>query len=617
MDRLGITVITVCVLLMGVWLYEEHKLADQYATDYAREQALHPTPTNAPASIATAPNTTATGNASLPASASAAPFDTSLPEHTLVVTNADGRYTFTSRGGGLKLVELPQYPETISLRWKKTAGTDHALASLNTDAEVPTLAILGDPALVGDGNFTLTRTATGVQAEKMLPDGLRIIKNFELSSNYLINATVRLENRTDKPLSLPAQEWVVGTATPMDADDNGMVEGAMWYNGNAVQDCSPAWFGGGGFGCVSRTPRSQYLEGSNNVYWAAVHNQFFTLMAMPPTNLPARQILATPVTLPLLATDATGATPTGAQKQPIGVQTALVYPGLTISANSGVERSLVLYAGPKEYRLLAQIGADFQNHADLVMNFGTGFSSFFGIGTFFAKALLLGMNWIHDVTTLGYGWTIVLITMLLRAMFWPLTAASTRSMKRMQALAPELKVLQEKYKDDSKKLMEKQWELYKKHKANPMSGCLPMMIQMPVFLGFYTMIRSAIELRGAHFLWVADLTKPDTLAIIPGLNIPFNLLPLLMVTVMIWQAHLQPPSPGMDPGQQKMMRFMPLMFLFFLYNYSSGMALYMTISTLAGVIQNKLTRINPPASAATIDVVATDPRLTPASKKQK
>jgi len=203
----------------------------------------------------------------------------------------------------------------------------------------------------------------------------------------------------------------------------------------------------------------------------------------------------------------------------------------------------------------------------------------------------------------------VVITILMRAIFWPLTAASMRSAKKMQALAPEIKALKEKYKDDQQKFTQKQMELWKKNKVNPMSGCLPMLIQMPVFFGFLAMIRSAIELRGAHFLWVADLTRPDTIFLIPGINFPFNLLPLLMVGTMIWQAHLQPPSPGMDASQQKMMRYMPLMFLVFLYNYSSGMALYMTVSTLAGVVQTKLTKISAPPAPVSA--------LTPVSKNKK
>ena len=192
-------------------------------------------------------------------------------------------------------------------------------------------------------------------------------------------------------------------------------------------------------------------------------------------------------------------------------------------------------------------------------------------------------------------------------------AKSTRSMKKMQALAPELKALKEKYKDDPQKQTAKTWEIYKKHKVSPMSGCLPMLIQMPVFIGFYMMLRSAIELRGASFLWVADLSKPDTLFMIPGLNFPFNLLPLLMGGAMLWQSHLTPPSPGMDPAQAKIMRYMPLIFLVFLYNYSAALALYMTVSTLLGVLQTKLTKNHGRPDAAP----APNPALTPPQKKKK
>jgi len=182
----------------------------------------------------------------------------------------------------------------------------------------------------------------------------------------------------------------------------------------------------------------------------------------------------------------------------------------------------------------------------------------------------------------------------------------------MQVLAPELNALKEKYKDDMQKLTQKQWELYRKHKVSPMSGCLPMLIQTPVFIGFFTMLRSAIELRGASFLWVKDLSKPDTLFMIPGTNFPFNLLPLLMGGAMVWQSHLTPPSPGMDPTQAKIMRYLPLIFLIFLYNYSAGLALYWTVNNLLSVLQTKMTKNlrDPVASAAT-------PALTPPLKKKK
>jgi YidC/Oxa1 family membrane protein insertase len=301
----------------------------------------------------------------------------------------------------------------------------------------------------------------------------------------------------------------------------------------------------------------------------------------------------------------------------------LIYPAQTITANSNVERQIVLYIGPKEYRTLATIGEQFQNRADLVMNFGTGFATFWGVGSFFAKILLVAMNWMHDVTKLGYGWVIVLFTISIKVLFWPLTAKATRSMKRMQALAPEIAALKEKYKDEPQKFAGKQMELWRKHKVSPMSGCLPMAIQMPVFIGFFTMIRSAIELRGAHFLWAADLSKPDTLFMIPGVTfipfistpegLPFNLLPLLMGAAMLWQSHLTPPSPGMDPAQQKMMRWLPAIFILFLYNYSAGLALYWTVNNLLTILQTKMTKnLKDPAAAP-----AGNPALTPLSKKKK
>src|ERR1035437_8014008 len=607
MDKTGIIVVSLCVVLLGWWFIEQKKMADEQQ----RYAAAHP--------VATAQSAASNSTATATAPAVAAPaalmvFDTNMEEQTLVFTNKlqlagvliTNRYTFTSRGGGLKLVELLNYPQTISARWKgqitNSAASSHA--SLNARANVPVLAVLGDEKFVGDGNFTLTPTAGGVRAEKTSADGLRLVKNFSFSSNYLLNASVRIENTSDKPLTLAAQELVVGTATPMDADDSGQVEGAMWSDGTTAVDQPLMAFSGGG--CSRGAPKTEIRAGTGNVVWAAAHNQFFALAAMPKEA--AQQMVARMVTLPRFQN--VGVTTNGISPQ--GIQTALIYPAQTLTANSAVERQIILFAGPKEYRTLARIGEDLKNNVDQVMNFGSGFGSFWGVGTFFAKLLLSAMNWLHDVTTVGYGWTIVLITVIIKLMFWPLTRASTRSMKRMQELAPQLKALKEKYKDDAQQLTKKQWELYKKNKVSPMSGCLPMLIQMPVFIGFFTMIRSAIELRGAHFLWALDLSKPDTLFMIPGIDFPFNLLPLLMGASMLWQSHLTPPSPGMDPAQAKMMRYLPLIFLVFLYNYSAGLALYWTVNNVLTVVQTKLTKMS---QAPVSPVVASV--LTPASKKKK
>jgi YidC/Oxa1 family membrane protein insertase len=222
-----------------------------------------------------------------------------------------------------------------------------------------------------------------------------------------------------------------------------------------------------------------------------------------------------------------------------------------------------------------------------------GFNGFFG---FFSKMLLLGMNQVNSFLHVGYGLAIIIITIIIKLLFWPLTAASTRSMKRMSLLQPEMAALREKYKDDAKKMNQKLMEFMKQNKVNPMGGCWPILIQIPVFIGFYKMLMSAIELRGATFLWASDLSIPDTIFLIPGLNFPVNPLPLLMGASMLWQTSLTPPSPGMDPVQQKMFRYMPLIFIFFCYSLPSGLSLYWTVQNLFTILQTKLTRMKDPAA---------------------
>jgi len=191
-----------------------------------------------------------------------------------------------------------------------------------------------------------------------------------------------------------------------------------------------------------------------------------------------------------------------------------------------------------------------------------------------------------------------------------------------------MKAIQAKYKDDPVKMNRKVMEFMKEHKVSPLGGCLPMLLQMPVFIGIYVMIQSAIELRGARFLWVGDLTKPDTLFVIPGLGfipflgipgvgLPFNLLPLIMGATMLWQAHLAPPSPGMDPAQQKIMRYMPLIFMLFLYNFSAGLTLYWTVQSLLTIAQTKLTRTIPEPTSTPKGPAPKGPVLTAPLKKRK
>ncbi len=619
MDRKSILILIACFGLMLSWSFMLQKLYPQ-----------PPHPAMATNSVASATNDlvkaiTNTGMAASPAVDQTIPMGNvrpdgkfvvhaDVPEELLVISNDNARYTFTSRGGGLKEVQLLRYPETVSSRRRKNQSTNE-LATLNGPSVLPAFAILGDESLQGDGVYKLALVPGGVQAVKELPNGLLVVKDFQLSTNYLVNTWVRFENQSKQPIVLPAQQWAAGTATPMDPRDNGFNETVYWYNGTKAYPVMLTYFNtntSSFMGLFARTPQMEFLAGSNNVQWVSAQNQFFALLTMPHT--PADSIVVHMVNMPLPSAEEIEANP-ATIRGPKGLQATMIYAGRKLEPGQIVTNQFTLFAGPKEYQTLANLGARFNNDVDLIMSFG-----WFGP---ISKALLVTMNWLHNSLTLPYGWIIIMITIIIKLLFWPLTQASTRSAKRMQALQPQLKALQEKYKDEPEKFPAKQWEFYKKNKVNPMSGCLPALLQIPVFIGFYSMLRTAIELRGAPFLWIGDLSKPDTVLALPiplhyfGYSdgfLPLNPMPLIMAGALLWQASLTPPAPSMDASQQKIMKYMPLMMLLFMYNLSSGLALYWTVSNLLTVLQTKVTRAQ--KDPVVVEAGKTVVSVAPAKKKK-
>src|ERR1019366_6660352 len=277
MDKTGIIIVSICGALLVLWFIQTQKQEarwQQQKAEFDRTNVVSTAQT--PASPATVSTTTATATQifDIPQSGD--------PENLITISNADACYTFTSRGGGLKSVELLKYPETVSARWKKSSSTN-GVATLNARTSVPVLAILGDTNLVGDGNFTLSKTDDGsVRAEKLLPDGLLLTKEFHLSSNYLVNASVNLKNNSDKPLVLSAQEFVTGTATPMDVDDANfsIYGGVTWFDGTNYVDNGTRYFNTNTtafFGMIHRTPTPEFRAGAGNVVWVEAHSQFFAL----------------------------------------------------------------------------------------------------------------------------------------------------------------------------------------------------------------------------------------------------------------------------------------------------------------------------------------------------
>ena len=257
------------------------------------------------------------------------------------------------------------------------------------------------------------------------------MKEFQLSTNYLVATTLRWENASKQPVSIPAHDWVVGTGTPMGPQDSSnMAEMVMWCNGAKLGgQVALSYFSTNTttLFCLpcSRTPLAEYKAGETNVFWASAQNQFFTLAAITGTNTPAEYVTVRAVDLPKPSKEEIAATP-GTTLNPRGMEVALHYPGQTIAPGQTSELHFNVFAGPKEYETLALLDVRFNNDIDLVMNFGTWFG-------WVSKALLITMN--LALSSRGrYGWIIIVITIVLKMIFWPITRASTRSMKRMQAL---------------------------------------------------------------------------------------------------------------------------------------------------------------------------------------
>jgi YidC/Oxa1 family membrane protein insertase len=232
-----------------------------------------------------------------------------------------------------------------------------------------------------------------------------------------------------------------------------------------------------------------------------------------------------------------------------------------------------LYFGPKESKTLQGLNVK----AEKIIDFG-----WFDI---IAKPLILGLNFSNRITH-NYGIDIILLTILIKLIFHPLSVKSYRSMKKMQELQPLIKKLKEKYPNDKQKMNAEMMEIYKTKGINPMGGCLPMIIQIPVFFALYKGLSSAIELRHAPFMfWINDLSAPEDLFsfTVMGYNLPIRILPLIMGITQVIQQKMTPTS--VDPMQEKMMLFMPIFFTFLFWGFPSGLVLYWLINNVVSIGQ--------------------------------
>jgi len=248
------------------------------------------------------------------------------------------------------------------------------------------------------------------------------------------------------------------------------------------------------------------------------------------------------------------------------VVTALVAP-------PGGELRYTLYAGPKDYRRLKAFNVNLQENID----FGWFMFGSWSFVRLLAEPMFLLLTAIDRLAG-NYGVSIILLTLLIKTVFIPLTHKSYRSMKAMQAIQPQVKALQEKYKNNKEKLSRETMTLYREHKINPLGGCLPMFVQIPFFIAFFNILYTTIELRHTPFVgWITDLSAKD----------PYYILPVIMGISMFVQQKIQPTT--MDPKQARLMMFLPVVFTFFFMNFPAGLVLYWLFNNLFTVTQQYIT----------------------------
>ena len=513
------------------------------------------------------------------------------PEQTLVLTNDWLEVVVSSKGAGLNSVVIKEYRENVSAKSapvKLDFAERRALAPVNF-AGIPTQA---------DFELKPTADGRGAELEYRAPSGLVFQRTITLPAgkSYLLAVSDVLKNTNKETLTLPVYGLQLGAMRnlPGETEQKGYVYlgvDALPGGGEKVQYLA------GEFGGLFEAKKNsaslvlpEQLESVwpkiGNVDWLAVKNKYFAQILMPNDATECPRLWAQ-------RTYGEGETNTALRAEKFtglkAVSAAVMFPEAHIEGDKPVAHAMQFYVGPKLYAQLSPLKHSIVD----VMEFG-----FWGpVG----KVLLWTMNAIASVWPFNYGLAIMLLTILIRVIFWPLTHKSTQSMKRMQAVQPLMKEIREKFTDKAKQQQE-MMKLYKEHKINPLGGCLPMLIQIPVFIALFVVLRSAIELRFASFLWIKDLSEAENLFPF-GFSIPLlgwsaiNILPILMAVTMFWQQKLTP-STG-DAQQQKIMMFMPVMMLFFFYNFAAGLSLYWTTNQVLMIVQLYWQRKHPTALAKT------------------
>lgn len=566
MDRQAWIAISLCVIgFVALQIYNV-----QHAPPPPVPAAASPTPTAAPENQSSATASQAALVSPAPGAIPTPSPVASIPpfaEKSETLRNADVELRLTNRGAGIS--------EAVLLT--------HALENgerviLNSADRTPIGAIIEQPAIPALSEFSIVRSDDGsIQFDRTTSEGVNVRKRFffppatEKKDNFVAEMDVDFRNDGAQAYTNAGYFVSLGSTQPLHPKDLPSNTRLVWCIEGKPKATDVGWFaGGGGFlGMGQHALRPLYQEKVNGAEWAAMTNQFFTTI-LTPLNAKVAETWAQPFDIKR------------ADSRPLqGMDGAMGMPGFVLQPGQSNTVRFQIYAGPKLYAQLARLSHD---EAE-IMNFG-----FFKL---ISQALLNLLNLLHSWVR-SYGLAIILLTACVKGVLWPLQNKANKSMRKMSALAPKMQELKEKYKDDPTRMNQEVMKMYKEHGVNPVGGCLPMMIQIPIFFGLFSMLGQVAELRNSSFLWVHDLSQPDTLFTIPGLGwipflgnppagLPINILPIIMGSTNLWLMRMTPKTG--DSTQQRVMMFMPLIFLFFCYNFAAALALYYTTQNLFTILQ--------------------------------
>lgn len=568
MDRKGIIAVALAIVVLVTWQINYSKeMAKYQEAKRLADAAAAVKATPPPEALNAAPGDAT--QAGQPAAQLAPEAPPSTPEELQKLASPSVEYTFTNLGGGISAVTL--------LKHVVAYGSDEKVV-LNAFGKTP-IGAVGEHA---DGNTWLPYTAQvdqpggKISYERTDASALKTVKTYTVPKSdsgpgeYTIGLDLTYTNTGEKSLEAPGYFLQSGSAYPIHRADVSTYTGVDWYAGSNTFKAVSSFSSGGIFG-FNKSDEPSFVKAVSNLDWTGVTDQYFCTIVTPAktkgVGVWGHKFAIEPVQNSELAHGP-------ASKGPIlAVQGALQMPAATLAPGQSVSEHFDIYTGPREYQRLKALGGDQQE----IMDFGT-----FKV---VSQVLLNSMNWLHGILG-SYAAAIIVLTLIIRTLMWPLQNKATEAGKKMQALGPKMNELKEKYKDDPQRVSEETMKLYKEYGINPVSGCVPSMLQIPIFFGLFRMLGKAVELRNSHFLWVHDLSQPDTIATIAGY--PINILPLCMAATMFAQMQLSPKTG--DATQQRTFMFMPLIFVIFCYNYASALALYWTVQNIFTIGQLYITR---------------------------